>query len=128
MAIRDRAGEQAEQQVGNRLQRGQQRGEAVGPQRRHRGRVEGADPAGVAAEQGQRLELGQRSRVATEQQIFARQALQRQGGAAEMVSAPDEWNELRQELEARAIEEARLTDSGERGAHRELSREEASRV
>jgi len=67
-------------------------------------------------------------RVATEQQIFARQALQRQGGAAEMVSAPDEWNELRQELEARAIEEARLTDSGERGAHRELSREEASRV
>ena len=67
-------------------------------------------------------------RVATEQQIFARQALERQGGAAEMVSAPDEWNELREELEARAIEEARLTDSGERGVHRELSREEASRV
>ena len=58
-------------------------------------------------------------RVATEQQIFGRQALERQGGAAEMVSPPDQWNQLRQELEARAIEEARLTDSGERGVRRE---------
>src|SRR4051812_30049159 len=66
-------------------------------------------------------------RVATEQQIFARQALQRQGGAAEMI-APGQWTELREELEARAIEEARLTDSGERGVHRELSREEAARA
>jgi len=60
-------------------------------------------------------------RVATEQQIFARQALERQGGAAEMVSPPDQWNDLREELEARAIEEARLTDSGERGVHRETA-------
>ena len=59
-------------------------------------------------------------RAATEQQIFARQALERlEGGASELVSAPGEWNELRAQLEAKAIEEARLTDSGERGVRRE---------
>jgi len=67
-------------------------------------------------------------RVATEQQIFARQALERQGGATEMVNGASQWTELREELEARAIEEARLTDSGERGVHREGSREEAARA
>ncbi len=59
-------------------------------------------------------------RSATEQQIFARQALLRlEGGAADLVSPPGEWNDLRAELEARAAEEARLTDAGERGVRRE---------
>ncbi|MCW2847545.1 MAG: dehydrogenase-like protein [Marmoricola sp.] len=56
-------------------------------------------------------------RVATEQQIFARAALQRiPGGASELVSAPGTGAvDRRAELEAIAAEEARLTDSGERG-------------
>jgi NADH dehydrogenase len=63
-------------------------------------------------------------RTSTEQQIFARMALARlDGGAAGLVSAPGEYDtELaraqerrRQELEAQAAEEARLTDSGVRG-------------
>ena len=58
-------------------------------------------------------------RVATEQQIFARAALQRlPGGATELVSAPGELRadeDRRAELEAIAREEARLTDAGERG-------------
>ena len=60
-------------------------------------------------------------RVATEQQIFARAALQRlPGGASQLVSAPAHpAGELsggrRAELEARAVEEARLTDAGVRG-------------
>jgi NADH dehydrogenase len=54
-------------------------------------------------------------RTATEQQIFARVALQRlPGGASELVSAPGVGDQ-RAELEARAAEESRLTDSGERG-------------
>jgi NADH dehydrogenase len=52
-------------------------------------------------------------RTATEQQIFAREALQRlDGGASQLVSAPAP---SRAELEARALEESRLTDSGARG-------------
>lgn len=61
-------------------------------------------------------------RTATEQQIFARNALSRiDGGTAELVSAPGSYDasaaaaERRAELEARAVEEARLTDAGERG-------------
>jgi NADH dehydrogenase len=54
-------------------------------------------------------------RTATEQQIFARRALERiAGGTAEFVSAPSRspsWAEL----EEHAAEEARLTDTGERG-------------
>jgi len=58
---------------------------------------------------------GRSERTTTEQQIFARVALSRlEHGAAELVSAPDVQAE-RAELEARAREEARLTDSGERG-------------
>jgi NADH dehydrogenase len=53
-------------------------------------------------------------RVATEQQIFARAALQRlPRGASELVSAPT--NDRLAELEAIAAEESRLTDSNERG-------------
>jgi NADH dehydrogenase len=56
-------------------------------------------------------------RTATEQQIFARMALKRlPGGTKGLVSAPGEFDPGRRaELEARAAEESRLTDSGERG-------------
>ena len=55
-------------------------------------------------------------RTATEQQIFARAALKKlPGGATELVSHPDDFDERRAELERRAAEEARLTDSRERG-------------
>ena len=54
-------------------------------------------------------------RTATEQQIFAREALRRlDNGASARVSEPAE-SRPREELEARALEEARLTDSGARG-------------
>ncbi|MGN6253005.1 MAG: NAD(P)/FAD-dependent oxidoreductase [Marmoricola sp.] len=54
-------------------------------------------------------------RTATEQQIFARLALERiAGGAQEFVSDAD-TSPTRQDLEDRAVEEARLTDSRERG-------------
>jgi NADH:ubiquinone reductase (H+-translocating) len=63
---------------------------------------------------------GRSERVATEQQIFARSALNKlEHGAADLVTAPEEWNTMRAELEARAAEESRLTDAGERGVHRE---------
>jgi NADH:ubiquinone reductase (H+-translocating) len=56
-------------------------------------------------------------RTATEQQIFAREALRRlDHGASELVSAPSHSHPpTRAELEAKATEEARLTDSGARG-------------
>ena len=56
-------------------------------------------------------------RTATEQQIFARAALQRlPGGATGLVSEPGRLRlDRRAELEAIAAEESRLTDSGERG-------------
>ena len=61
-------------------------------------------------------------RTSTEQQVFARQALQKlEKGTREFVSEPPsaerraELDRQRAELEARAAEEARLTDEGERG-------------
>jgi NADH dehydrogenase len=61
-------------------------------------------------------------RTATEQQIFARTALKRlPGGTSELVGDPAVFNERRAELEARATEEARLTDSGQRGRVAERS-------
>jgi len=55
-------------------------------------------------------------RTATEQQIFARMALERlPRGASELVSEPGAFDDRRAELEAAAAEEARLTDSGARG-------------
>ena len=59
-------------------------------------------------------------RTATEQQIFARTALKRlPRGTAELVSEPGGFGgpgaDRRAELEAKAEEEARLTDEGERG-------------
>jgi NADH dehydrogenase len=54
-------------------------------------------------------------RTATEQQIFAREALRRlDNGASELVSPPTSTLS-REDLEERALEEARLTDSGARG-------------
>lgn len=55
-------------------------------------------------------------RTATEQQIFAREALNRlDGGTSELVSAPSSNAPSHEELEAKAAEESRLTDSGVRG-------------
>jgi NADH dehydrogenase len=54
-------------------------------------------------------------RTATEQQIFAREALKRlSGGTSDLVSAPSPVP-TREELEERALEEVRLTDAGARG-------------
>jgi NADH dehydrogenase len=62
------------------------------------------------------LGTGRAERVATEQQIFGRQALGRlEHGAADLVSPPGQLDEMRKRLEDQALEEARLTDSGERG-------------
>jgi NADH dehydrogenase len=67
---------------------------------------------------------GRSERTATEQQLFARQALKRlDHGAADLVSNPGADHESaarvaaerRQELEEQALAEMRLTDSGERG-------------
>jgi len=74
---------------------------------------------------------GRSERTSTEQQVFARAALGRLGhGAADLVSSPGDYEASREsqqasrraELEARAAEEARLTDSGERGTHPEDAR------
>jgi len=59
-------------------------------------------------------------RTTTIQQVFARAALEKvEGGAAGLVSEPGEYDALlearRDELEANAAEEARLTDAHERG-------------
>ncbi|MBA2464889.1 MAG: NAD(P)/FAD-dependent oxidoreductase [Nocardioidaceae bacterium] len=65
---------------------------------------------------------GRSQRTTTEQQIFARAALSRlEGGASDLVSRPDAdaaadlVATTRAELERKAAEEARLTDSGQRG-------------
>jgi NADH:quinone reductase (non-electrogenic) len=74
------------------------------------------------------LGRGRSQRTTTMQQIFARAALQRlKRGAADLVSSPGDYEATREliaatrraELEAQAAEEARLTDSGERGTHHE---------
>jgi len=71
---------------------------------------------------------GRSERTATEQQIFARAALGRlRHGVADLVSPPGAYDAARElvetsrraELEAKAAEEARLTDSGERGVRKE---------
>jgi len=67
---------------------------------------------------------GRSERTATEQQIFGRTALSRlEHGASDLVSAPPSPDsaehqrdeQRRRELEAQALEEARLTDERERG-------------
>ena len=73
---------------------------------------------------------GRSERTSTEQQIFARAALGRlKHGAADLVSPPGAYDAARElvetsrraELEAKAAEEARLTDSGERGMRKETA-------
>jgi NADH:ubiquinone reductase (H+-translocating) len=73
---------------------------------------------------------GRSERTSTEQQIFARAALGRlKHGAADLVSPPGAYDAARElveatrrsELEAKAAEEARLTDTGQRGVHQEAS-------
>jgi NADH:ubiquinone reductase (H+-translocating) len=70
------------------------------------------------------LGSGRSERTTTEQQIFARSALARlRHGAADLVSDPGAYDAAkdmieatrRAELEAQAVEEARLTDAGVRG-------------
>ncbi len=70
------------------------------------------------------LGRGRSERTTTEQQVFARSALARlQRGATDLVSPPGAYDaaraligdSYRAELEARAAEEARLTDEGVRG-------------
>ncbi|HEY9564945.1 MAG TPA: NAD(P)/FAD-dependent oxidoreductase, partial [Nocardioides sp.] len=61
-------------------------------------------------------------RTVTEQQIFARLALEKlEGGSQDLVTAPGEFDAAqeaqRAELEEKAAEEARLTDQGQRGVH-----------
>ena len=74
---------------------------------------------------------GRSERTATEQQIYARMALQRlKGGAADLVSSPGDYEATRElleatrraDLEAQAAEEARLADSNERGTPQEQAR------
>ena len=68
------------------------------------------------------LGRGRQERVATEQQIYGRRAIASiKGGTAALASSPDEWNKIRARLEATAAEEARLTDSNERGVHKETA-------
>ena len=70
------------------------------------------------------LGRGRSERTATEQQIFARSALSRlERGTQDLVSDPGSYEdkriadeaERRAALEKQALEEARLTDAGERG-------------
>lgn len=77
------------------------------------------------------LGRGRSERTTTEQQVYARAALQRlKRGASDLVSSPGDYEATRDllettrraELEAQAAEEARLTDSGERGSSREEAR------
>jgi NADH dehydrogenase len=77
------------------------------------------------------LGRGRSERTTTEQQIFARSALARlKRGATDLVSEPGAYDAARQlletsrreELEARAAEETRLTDAGERGVPAEQRR------
>ena len=67
---------------------------------------------------------GRSARTTTIQQIFARRALASfERGATDLVSDPGDYasgmDKRRQELEERAVEEARLTDAGERGVPRD---------
>lgn len=66
------------------------------------------------------LGRGRAERAFTIQQIFGRRAIDRlEGGPADLVPSVEEWNRARTELEERAAEETRLTDSNERGQHAE---------
>ncbi len=62
------------------------------------------------------LGRGRAERAVTEQQVYARRAIERiKGGTRALASSPEEWNRVRLELEHQAAEEARLTDEKQRG-------------
>ncbi|KAA1421520.1 NAD(P)/FAD-dependent oxidoreductase [Nocardioides humilatus] len=62
------------------------------------------------------LGRGRAERAVTEQQVYARRAIQRiEGGTKSLASSPEEWNKVRMELEEQAAEQARLTDQQKRG-------------
>ena len=62
------------------------------------------------------LGRGRAERAVTEQQVYARRAIERiKGGTKALASSPEEWNRVRLELEHQAAEEARLTDEKKRG-------------
>jgi len=64
------------------------------------------------------LGSGRSERATTEQQIFGRRAIAKlEGGTAAIASSPDEWNKVREQLEAQAAEESRLSDEHLRGVH-----------
>jgi NADH dehydrogenase len=67
------------------------------------------------------LGKGRSERVTTEQQIFARRAIQRiEGGTSAVARPPGDWNRIRTKLEEQARHEAELTDQGRRGVHAEV--------
>ncbi len=62
------------------------------------------------------LGRGRAERAVTEQQVYARRAIERiKGGTKALASDPEEWNRVRLELEHQAAEQARLTDENQRG-------------
>jgi len=62
------------------------------------------------------LGRGRAERAVTEQQVYARRAIQRiEGGTKALASSPEEWNRVRLDLEQQAAEQARLTDEQQRG-------------
>ncbi|WP_183092534.1 NAD(P)/FAD-dependent oxidoreductase [Nocardioides stalactiti] len=62
------------------------------------------------------LGRGRAERAVTEQQVYARRAIQRiEGGTKSLASDPEDWNRVRVELEQQAAEQARLTDEKQRG-------------
>jgi NADH dehydrogenase len=62
------------------------------------------------------LGRGRAERAVTEQQVYARRAIERiQGGTKALASDPEEWNRVRLKLENQAAEQARLTDEHQRG-------------
>ena len=64
------------------------------------------------------LGSGRAERAITEQQVYGRKAIQRiEGGTTSLASSSVEWNVVRAQLEWQAEENARLTDTNQRGAH-----------
>jgi len=62
------------------------------------------------------LGRGRAERAVTEQQVYARRAIERiEGGTKALASSPEEWNRVRLDLEQQAAEQARLTDEQQRG-------------
>ncbi len=62
------------------------------------------------------LGRGRAERAVTEQQVYARRAIDRiKGGTKSLASSPEEWNRVRLDLEQQAAEQSRRTDEKQRG-------------